>query len=218
MKINYEKAIIAQQLLSRLIKIEPLTIKKDSLIGGVDISYSGNTGIAAYVCMKYGSFEPIEIKYAKVNQLPPYVPGLLYLREAPVIAKVLSQLSQKPDVLLVNGHGLAHPRKMGLASYIGVVFNIPTIGVARHLLYGEINWSSNPPLIVVNNENVGAILTTKNNNKLYISIGHKVTLNDAIKIVKENLFDLNLPAPIWYADKFSRETIKRKNKELNTWI
>jgi deoxyinosine 3'endonuclease (endonuclease V) len=70
----------------------------------------------------------------------------------------------------------------------------------------------------VNNENVGAILTTKNNNKLYISIGHKVTLNDAIKIVKENLFDLNLPAPIWYADKFSRETIKRKNKELNTWI
>ncbi len=218
MKIDYDKAMIAQRLLSRLIKIEPLLLKDNSIIGGVDISYSGNIGVAAYVSMRYGSPEPIEIKYAKVNQLPPYVPGLLYLREAPVIAKVFSQISQKPDVLLINGHGLAHPRKMGLASYIGVVFNIPTIGVARHLLYGQINWSTEPPLIIVDNEKVGAILMTKNNSRLYISIGHRVTLNDTIKVVKENLFDLNLPAPVWYADKLSRETIKRKNKELNVWI
>lgn len=217
-KINYEKAIDAQRLLSRMVKIEPLKISKNSIIGGVDISYSGNTGVSVYVGMQYNSTELLEIKHAKVDKLPPYIPGLLYLREAPVISKVFSQISRKPDILLVNGHGLAHPRKMGLASYIGIIFNIPTIGVARHFLYGQIDWSSEPPLIIVDNEPVGAILTTKNNSKIYTSIGHRVTLNDVIKVVKENLFEFNLPAPLWHADKISREMIKKKDKELSSWI
>ncbi len=217
-KIDYGKAIYAQRLLSRMVRIEHLEIDRNGIIGGVDISYSGNSGVAAYVSMQYGSIKPLEIKYAKVDKLPPYVPGLLYLREAPVISKIFYQINRKPDILLVNGHGLAHPRKMGLASYIGVIFNIPTIGVARHLLHGQIDWSSEPPLIVVDNERVGAVLVTKSNNKIYVSIGNKVTLNDAITVIKENLFNLNLPAPIWYADKLSREMIKKKNKEITSWI
>ncbi|MEM3832455.1 MAG: endonuclease V [Thermoprotei archaeon] len=217
-KIDYEKAIYAQRLLSHMVKVEHLEINRNSIIGGVDVSYSGDSGIAAYVSMQYGSIEPSEIKYARVSKLPPYIPGLLYLREVPVISKIFHQINRKPDVLLVNGHGLAHPRKMGLASYIGVIFNIPTIGVARRLLYGQIDWSSDLPLIIVDNEPVGTVLTTESNNKIYISIGHRVTLNDAIKVVKENIFKLNLPAPIWYADKLSRKIAKKKNEEINSWI
>lgn len=208
-KIKYENAVRAQVLLSKKVRIEPLSLSKEDFIGGVDVAYKKDVGVAAYVLMKYSSKEPEKVDYATVDNLPPYVPGLLYLREAPPIIKVLSKQRKKPHVLLVNGHGLAHPRKMGLASYIGVVFDLPTIGVARGLLYGKIDRSTQPPLIFVDELAVGAVLRTRGKGEIYISIGHKVTLNDAIRVVSDNIFDLSLPAPLWHADKLSKEALAK---------
>ncbi|MGC8577965.1 MAG: endonuclease V [Thermoproteota archaeon] len=210
-KIKYENAVRAQVLLSKKVKVEPLSLPEKSLVGGVDVAYKKNVGVAAYVLTKYGSKELESVGYATVDNLPPYIPGLFYLREAPPILKVLSQQTRKPHVLLVNGHGLAHPRKMGLASYIGVVLNVPTIGVAKSLLYGKVDRSTQPPLIFVDELAVGAVLRTERRGEIYISIGHRVTLNDAIRVVSDNLFDLALPTPLWYADKLSKEALASRS-------
>ncbi|MGB9806809.1 MAG: endonuclease V [Thermoproteota archaeon] len=210
-KIKYENAVRAQVLLSKKVKVEPLSLPEKSLVGGVDVAYKKNVGVAAYVLTKYGSKELESVGYATVDNLPPYIPGLFYLREAPPILKVLSQQTRKPHVLLINGHGLAHPRKMGLASYIGVVLNVPTIGVAKSLLYGKVDRSTQPPLIFVDELAVGAVLRTERRGEIYISIGHRVTLNDAIKVVSDNLFDLALPTPLWYADKLSKEALASRS-------
>ncbi|MGC9014665.1 MAG: endonuclease V [Thermoproteota archaeon] len=210
-KIKYENAVRAQVLLSKKVKVEPLSLPEKSLVGGVDVAYKKNVGVAAYVLTKYGSKELESVGYATVDNLPPYIPGLFYLREAPPILKVLSQQTRKPHVLLVNGHGLAHPRKMGLASYIGIVLNVPTIGVAKSLLYGKVDRSTQPPLIFVDELAVGAVLRTERRGEIYISIGHRVTLNDAIRVVSDNLFDLALPTPLWYADKLSKEALASRS-------
>lgn len=210
-KIKYENAVRAQVLLSKKVKVEPLSLPKESFIGGVDVAYKKNVGVATYVLTKYGSKELENVDYATVDNLPPYIPGLFYLREAPPILKVLSRQIKKPHVLLVNGHGLAHPRKMGLASYIGVVFNVPTIGVAKSLLYGRVDRSTQPPLIFVDELAVGAVLRTKRKGEIYISIGHKATLNDAIRVVSDNIFDLTLPIPLWHADKLSKEALASRS-------
>lgn len=207
MRIFYDNAKRAQIFLSQKVKIERLRIPEESLVGGVDVAYRKNLGVAVLVLMKYGSRDPEEVSYVALKDLPPYVPGLLYLREAPPAIRVILKLRQKLGVLLVNGHGLAHPRKMGLASHIGLVFNIPTIGVAKKLLYGKLDDSKDPPLICVENEAVGAVLKT-NEGKLYVSIGHKVSLDDAIRVVRDHLFDLPLPSPLWHADRISKEKIK----------
>jgi deoxyribonuclease V len=209
-KIKYENAVRAQVLLSKKVKVEPLSLPKESFIGGVDVAYKKNVGVATYVLTKYGSKELENVDYATVDNLPPYVPGLFYLREAPPILKVLSRQIEKPYILFINGHGLAHPRKMGLASYIGVVLNVPTIGVTKSLLYGKVDRSIQPPLIFVDELAVGAVLRTKGRGEIYISIGHRVTLDDAIRVVSDNLFDLALPAPLWYADKLSKEALASK--------
>ncbi|MBO3757866.1 MAG: endonuclease V [Thermoproteota archaeon] len=210
-RIRYENAARVQVILSKKVKIEPLNLPGESFLGGVDVAYKRNLGVAAYVLMKYGSKELESTDYATIGKLLPYIPGLFYLREAPPILKVLSRQTKKPHVLLINGHGLAHPRKMGLASYIGVVLDIPTIGVARNLLYGKVDRLTQPPLIFVDGLAVGAVLRTGRKGEIYISIGHKVTLDDAIRIISDNIFDLSLPAPLWYADKLSKEALALKN-------
>jgi len=140
----------------------------------------------------------------------PYVPGLLSFREAPAILEILSRLSEKPDLLLVDGAGLAHPRRFGLACHLGVLSDLPAIGVAKARLVGTYQepgiargaWST----LVGGGEVIGAVLRTQRAVRpVFVSIGHRISLKTAIDLVLRSAVQARLPEPIRAADKLSRQ-------------
>ena len=147
---------------------------------GADVAYDNERASGAAVLVEYDTLERIETKTAKVRVTFPYIPGLLSFREGPVVVRALRKLKRKPDVCMVDGHGLAHPRRFGLACYVGLITNLPTIGVAKSRLFG-----TNVEETLVNSEgNVIAKIVRSNGKSLYVSVGHKISLEDATRIVK----------------------------------
>ena len=131
----------------------------------------------------------------------PYIPGLLGFREVPLLVELYQKLTLKPDLLFVDGHGICHPRKLGIASHLGIVLDIPTIGVAKSILVGEIekplgdDIGSLSPLIW-KGETIGMAVRTKRRcSPLIISAGHKVTLDYAVELVLSCLKGYKLPEP-----------------------
>lgn len=143
---------------------------------GVDAAYSGDTAYCSAVVMDRQSV--IESVGAETAVTHPYVPGLLMLREAGPILHTLGMLKSSYDLLMVDGHGLLHPRRCGLACYLGVTLDKPTIGVAKSRLCGTVR----PDGFV---ELGGEILGYAISKKLYVSVGHRTSLKTAIAIVKE---------------------------------
>lgn len=171
-------------------------------LGGVDVGFEagGNIARAAVVVLSYPALELLEVATARLEVTFPYVPGLLSFREVPAILKALETLRQPPDMLLCDGQGIAHPRRFGLASHLGVLSGCPTIGVAKRRLVGE-----HAPLdeargawqpLYDQGEVVGAVLRTRAKARpLYISIGHRVSLETAIRLVLECSGRYRLPEP-----------------------
>lgn len=208
MPFDIEKAKEAQNLLGKLALIEPIDIDSIDVIVGLDVSYINSNAVAAAVAYSIHERKIIEIDTAVKPVKIPYIPGLLAFREAPAMFLALKKLADKLkriDVIMVNGHGLAHPRKCGIATHIGVIIDKPSIGVAKRLLYGEIALINNRLAIVVESRVVGYAVNRRGRN-IYISIGHKVTAEDALKIALSVWNrDSLLPEPIRLADKVSRE-------------
>lgn len=171
-------------------------------IAGVDISAPDSTGIAraAAVILNYPKLEVIEVKTAEDKLNFPYIPGLLSFRETPLVLAACQKLSTYPDLLLVDGQGIAHPRRFGIASHIGLLLDMPTIGCAKSRLCG-----THTPVttkvgayaeLTDNGEIIGAALRTKANVKpIYISIGHRIDLPTAIHWVMECCRGQRLPEP-----------------------
>jgi len=177
-------------------------VKAVSLIAGVDISAPNATGMAraAVVILSYPGLIPVEKKVITKEVTFPYVPGLLSFRESPLIIAACDELKATPDLILVDGQGIAHPRRLGLASHLGLLWDKPTIGCAKSRLCGEHNTVPPEPgsyaKITDNNEVIGAALRTKaNTTPLYISIGHKVDLETAIYWVLRCCKGQRLPEP-----------------------
>lgn len=147
-------------------------------ICGVDIAYRGDAAYCSAVVMDRGMHQLVESVDAKTTVNYPYVPGLLMLREAEPILCTLKLLKNSYDLLLVDGHGQLHPRKCGLACYIGVTIDKPTIGIAKSRLCGTM---LSDGFIELNDEILGYAISKK----LYVSVGHRVTLKTAITLVKE---------------------------------
>jgi len=157
------------------------------LVAGVDISAPDVNGFAkaAVVVLNYPELTPIEKRVVTKKIAFPYVPGLLSFRESPLILAACEELETTPDLILVDGQGLAHPRRLGLASHLGLLWDKPTIGCAKSRLCGK--HEAVPPEpgsyaeLIDNGEVVGAALRTKADAApLYISIGHKVDLEAAL--------------------------------------
>jgi deoxyribonuclease V len=146
-------------------------------ICGVDVAYSGDTAYCSAVVMDR-DLQLLESVDAETMATYPYVPGLLMLREAGPAFHILRKLKGEYDLLLVDGHGLMHPRKCGLACYLGVTLDKPTIGVAKSRLCGTVR----PDGFV---ELDGKILGYAIGKKLYVSVGHRVSLKTSIAIIKE---------------------------------
>lgn len=178
--------------------------KEPSLIGGYDVSMNrfAKEGFAGFVTLSYPALEHIKHAVVKDTIPFPYIPGLLSFREIPMLIKAWEKLEAKPDVLLVGGIGIAHPRRLGIATHLGLVLNIPTIGCAKSVLTGVYAEPGNTlgdymPLVdSKRNEVIGVALRTKSNvQPMFISPGHLITLEDSIRIVMQCVRKHRLPEP-----------------------
>jgi len=171
-------------------------------IAGVDISVNRwtKTGTGAVVVLSYPALEIVEVKVVADRMGFPYVPGLLSFREAPLILAAFEKLNIAPDLIMVDGQGIAHPRRCGIASHLGLILGIPTIGCAKSRLYGEHDIPDNAAgsytELKDNGEVIGSVLRTKTGVKpLYISIGHMIDLPTAVKWVLNCCRGYRLPEP-----------------------
>ena len=179
-------------------------LSKINIVSGIDISLLKNDKklICGIVSFKYPELEVVESIYNVCNETFPYVPGLLSFREGPAILETLVKLKSKPDLLIFDGQGIAHPRGFGIASHIGVVLNMSTMGIAKKKLYGNYkepeNVSGDYTYLIHpdNNSRIGAVLRTKNNVKpVFISIGHKIDLEKAIEVSMNCNRGFRIPEP-----------------------
>ena len=178
---------------------------------------AANQAIGCVVLYSYPEMVELQRAFAILPLTFPYVPGLLSFREIPVLLAALAKLKAAPDLLFCDGQGIAHPRRMGLASHLGIVLNRPTIGCAKsrligtHSQPGETKGKWSPLLDPKNgNERVGAALRTRTGvSPIFISQGHRVRLATAIQLTLSVTDGLRIPRPTRDADRFAAE-IKRR--------
>lgn len=203
-----EAKVIQLQLRERVITDDCLG--KVRYVAGVDIGFEDKYAItkAAIVILTYPELELVEQAIARIPTVFPYVPGYLSFREIPAILAALPQIKTTPDLILCDGQGYAHPRRIGLACHLGVLLDIPTIGVAKSLLVGEheavpTTKGSWKPL-TDKGELIGAVLRSRTNVKpIYVSIGHRISLPTALEYVRGCLTKYRLPETTRWADKLA---------------
>ncbi|MHC4757157.1 MAG: deoxyribonuclease V [Planctomycetota bacterium] len=201
--LSYRQAVDLQKKLS--CRVQFTAVKKaPKIIGGLDCAFSkdGERIAAAAVVLRLDDFEVIETKSAIRKVGFPYIPGLLSFREGPVCIAAVEKLNNKPDIFIVDGQGIAHPRRLGLASHLGLFFDRPTIGCAKSRLTGSFREPGPKKGTYTllkdekNMETIGAVVRTRNNVKpVFVSLGHKCLLEDAIKITLKCTSRYRLPEP-----------------------
>lgn len=180
-------------------------------IGGCDQAFVGNKVISAVVVLKKDTLELVEKKYAVAEAPIQYIPGFLSYRESPAVVEAVAKLEQKPDIMIVDANGILHPRRIGMASHLGILLDMPTIGVAKKLLLGE----EKDGKIIYEEEKRGAVLKTKEYAKpIYVSPGHRVSLRTALDIVKNCMVEKHkMPEPLHEAHKYSNKIKKRLDQK-----
>jgi len=190
------------------------------LIAAVDTAYGNNaeTLFASVVVTTFPEIEVVERTYHYGPLNFPYTPGLFYFREGPVIIEALAKVESDPDLIIVHGHGLAHPKRCGMACSIGIAFDKPTIGCARKLLTGyhhpvdEAKGSYQP--ITIQSKEVGLAYRSKDNVKpIFISPAHKCDLDQAKQIIVQNLRGYRLPEPLRLAHLFANKLRRQIEKK-----
>lgn len=208
-KLDFHKLrLIQKQLAGQVILTDQLD-RQPQIIGGADVGYirDGAQSIArgVIVLVEFPSLKLIEHQIAHILSDMPYYSGLLAFREYPVLQEAWKSLSQKPDLLLVDGQGIAHPNRLGLASHFGLLVNVPTIGVAKNRFCGNTaelgdKQNSIQPL-TDKNQQIGWVLRSKKKcNPLYISPGHKMSLASSLIWVQRCIAGYRLPEPTRMAD------------------
>jgi deoxyribonuclease V len=209
---SVEKAHAAQLRTSKHVIRRDMLPERINYVAGVDVAYSGRFSIGAVAVLNYQSLSLVESKTAQINTRFPYVPTLLSFREIPPSVAAIEKLRFRPDVFLVDGQGIMHPYRLGFASHLGIILGRPSIGVAKSPLIGQVrqfereDWAP----IIDAGETVGVALLTKDNAMpLYVSIGHMVSLEKAIEIVRHCTLDNRIPQPIFHAHTLATQE-KRK--------
>jgi deoxyribonuclease V len=215
---SVKKAHNAQLLLSKRIILKDVLPEKIKLVAGVDVAYTKETSIGAVSVLDYDSLKIVESKTAFCKTRFPYIPTLLSFREIPPTMLSIKKLRTQPDVFLVDGHGFAHPFYCGFASHLGLVLGKPTIGVAKSRLFGEAEENKlqeGQTLLKDKNQVIGALVTTKHECKpIYVSVGHMVSLETAIKIVKHCTCNNRIPEPILKAHQLAALSKRKINIAL----
>lgn len=203
-----QQAIALQKELRDQLEIQPLQ-NEPKLIAGADLSFEigSDTVYAGIVVLSFPNLEIVEECGVQTVATFPYVPGLLSFREAPAILQVFEKLQNRPDVLVLDGQGTAHPRGFGIACHLGMWLQIPTVGCAKSRLCGQFenlgeSRGSHAPL-VYKQEIVGAALRTKNKiNPVYVSPGNLIDLDGALDLMLACDGGLKIPEPTRRAHLF----------------
>lgn len=201
--LSYREAVAVQEKLRGEVSIQPLDESKINYLAAADISFSLRSPVlyAAVLLFTYPDLRLIKIEATKTETTFPYIPGLLSFREAPVLLPLFQRIDPAPDVILVDGQGIAHPRRFGLAAHLGVLLNLPAIGCAKTKLYGDYqseprekgDWVS----LTDGDEEIGRVLCTRKNVKpIFVSVGNLVDMDSAIPIVLHSSPKFRIPEPI----------------------
>jgi deoxyribonuclease V len=212
--INVQDAMeIQRQLAGRILQHN--TILTPRLIAGLDVSVNkNNEAVAAAVVLNYPELNVVETAIARGKVCFPYIPGLLSFREVPLTLEACEKLNTVPDLVMVDGQGIAHPRHFGLASHLGLFLNTPTIGCAKSHLFGQFKapgvlQGDFDDIIGDQGSIIGAAIRTKTRVKpLFISVGHKINLASAIYWVLQCCRGYRLPEPARLAHLATRENWK----------
>lgn len=213
-ELTPREAVALQRNLAGYVQLLPLG-QQPATIAGVDVSVRGGMAQAAVEVVDRQTLQPVASTIWREPVRFPYVSGLLSFREIPTLLMALAQLPFMPDMIMCDGQGIAHPRRIGLASHLGVLLDIPTVGAAKSRLFGDaeepapeagawtplVNRKAKPP------EVVGALVRTRTHVKpMYVSPGHKITLEEAVQIVLATCTRYRMPEPTRLAHLLSRTT------------
>ena len=182
------------------------TFGQVNTVAGVDVSIKGEVARAAIVVLNYPELTPVDYSLAELPAKFPYIPGLLAFREAPAVLAALDKLKTEPDLFIFDAQGLAHPRRLGLATHLGVIIDRPSIGCAKSRLCGS-HHEPGPERgsfahLYDGDEIIGAVVRTRTGvSPLYVSIGHQVDLPAAIEYVLGCCTKYRLPETTRYAHR-----------------
>lgn len=184
------------------------------LVAGCDAAYAGGDVAAAVVVLRFPELDLVEEAVARAPVRFPYVPGLLSFREAPALLRAFARLRSRPDAILCDAHGRAHPRRFGLASHLGALLGVPSVGcaksrlVGRHAAPGPVRGSRSP--LRDGGEILGAVLRTRDHVRpVFVSVGHRVTLRDAVWLVLSCCRGFRIPEPLRLADQLARRAARQ---------
>jgi deoxyribonuclease V len=203
--VSTSEAIEIQQALRSRVSTET-EFDQVSAVAGVDVSVKGKVARAAIVVLSFPELIPLDYSLAQRPAEFPYVPGLLTFREGPSVLAALEELQTEPDLFIFDGQGLAHPRRIGLATHLGVIIDKPAIGCAKSRLCGRYH-EPDPEKgsythLHDDGETIGAVVRTRTNvSPVYVSIGHKVDLPTAIEYVLGCCTKYRLPETTRYAHR-----------------
>ena len=208
-KVSLEQAKAIQLSLAQQVVTEDALNSHPRYVAGIDVGFvDKKTTRAAIVVLNFPELTLHETAVGYTPIMLPYIPGYLSFREIPAIIKALERLKTIPDLILCDGQGIAHPRRLGIASHLGVLTDLPTIGVAKTRYIGEYqepkqqkgNWTP----LNYEKEVIGGVLRTRVNVKpLFISTGHRISLQTAIHFTMQCVTRYRLPEPTRLADKLA---------------
>jgi deoxyribonuclease V len=209
-----EAAALAEQDRLRSAVVSSGTLSGVRLAAGLDVAYAKDSDqlAAAVVVLDASTLAPVEHQVATGVARFPYIPGLLAFREIPALAEALSRLRAVPDVLVCDGYGIAHPRRFGLASHLGVLTGVPSIGVAKTAFIGLHDepppWRGAWTDLIDGGEVVGRVMRTQQNVKpVFVSVGHAAGLDDACDLVLRLSPRYRLPESTREADRLARAAL-----------
>ncbi len=183
-------------------------------VAGCDASFPDNKTLGICVILEYPSLSVKEVSYSLLKTHFPYIPTFLSFRELPALLQAYRNLKNRPDLILVDGQGIAHPRGMGIAAHLGLITGKPTIGVAKSKLFGDYDEEPGPEkgsfvLLRHDGETIGAVVRTRSNVKpIFVSPGNLITVEDSIKWVLNLTTRYRLPEPVRIADRISKTLLK----------
>ena len=219
--LSPKEAIELQKKLQEKVRLVPLPADI-SYIGGCDVSMNlfSKHVFAGFVVLSFPDLAIVDRAVVEADVAFPYIPGLLSFREIPPLLKAWGKLSIKPDVICVDGVGIAHPRRMGIATHLGLILDTPTIGVAKNVLIGTYEdpgkavGSSSSLYDRFNPQDIiGVALRTKEKSRpIFISPGHKITLEDAERVVRMCVKGYKIPEPTRLAHELMNEHRKKANE------
>lgn len=182
--IPFFNAISLQSEIAKKVISRNLFPSKIKYVSGIDVAYKNNIAFCSAVTLEKDTLKPIELVDKTLKVKYPYIPGFFMFRESGPIISTLKLLKHRFDILLIDGHGRLHPRRCGLACFVGVNINKPVIGVAKRLLCG----TEKKDRVIIDNKILGSVIK-KGKKKTYVSVGHKISLKTASKLVKELIRD-----------------------------